>query len=119
MAHNLADFLGEWYGDELPSDDTDSDVTVGTSAVQLVGVNARRIVLRVCNPSGAAIAIGRDASVTTTKCVIVLTAGQTLEMNFLVDTMDVTRSWWAVSVVGGNAIHILETIITGQVATQT
>lgn len=114
MAHNVSAFMSSWFGDELPTDFLDSNVTVGLTAIQLVPNNARRIVLRMSNNGNAVIAVGRDPTVTIATAVVLIAPSQVLLMNVLLDLTDVTRTWWGISSAAGTALHVLEDVMTGQ-----
>ena len=113
MAHNVRAFLREYYGDSLPTYAQDSDVTVGVAAIQLVPANARRILLAISNYGLSSVVIGRDYSVGLTTGVVSIDPGVTLLMDALNDLENITRQWIGIAGLAGNAVHILETILTG------
>jgi hypothetical protein len=112
MTHNVRAALVLLYGDSFAIDTIRSDVTVGTSAAQLVKSNARRISLDITNLGGAPIVFDEDFSVTTSKGYQVA-PGETATLDWLEDFELVTKQLVAISAVAGQSIHIVEKVLIG------
>ena len=112
MAHNVRSLEGLWFNYTLPNDQFPSDKTVGTAALRLVPANARRLKVRFANNGTDIVALGYDASVTFTTGIPV-PPGQIAEFDWQEDYEEVTREFWGISAVAGNAVHITESIMTG------
>ena len=114
MAHNVRALLVELFGDSVATDDTTSDVTIGTVAVQLLTYNPRRVRAILTNLGGAPVVIGRDFAVTATTG-IQIAPGESLEFDWQEDLEDVTRQWVGISAAAGNSVHVHEVILNGTV----
>ena len=110
MARSVAELLADFYDEGFATDDKDSDVTVGTGVVQIVGPSAIRTKFRLCNFGGANVVLGRANNVTATTG-IQLSPGQTIEFDWADDGDDVTRAWFGISAAAGNPIHVIETFL--------
>lgn len=71
-------------------------ITVGTSAVQLLAEDSKRLFFTFVNYGTVPIVIWRDATVTTT-LGIPIPANGVLSFSFLTDGNAVTRQWWGIS----------------------
>ena len=112
MSWVIPDVERLWFGYSLPVDQAESDVTVGVAAIRLVGANARRAKVQFCNFGGSTIVIGASAAVTATKGIPVA-PGVTAEFDWQTDLDRVMEEFWAISAAAGNAVHVVETIMTG------
>lgn len=112
MSWVISDVERIWFGYSLPVDEAESDVTVGITAIRLVGVNARRAKVQFSNFGGSTIVIGTSAAVTAAKG-IPIAPGLTGEFDWQTDYDRVIEEFWAISAAAGNAVHVTETITTG------
>lgn len=112
MVHNVRAALALLYGDSFATDDFPSDVTVGTTAVQLVKANARRIGLDMTNLGNSPIVFELDFSVTATKGNQIA-PGETVTLDWLEDFELVTKQLVGISAFAGQSLHIVEKVLVG------
>lgn len=101
-----------YYGTKIAIRVVESDVTVGTSVVQL-GKNANiRTGIALCNTGGAAVAVGFNNGVTVTTGIILVT-NQSMYLNWQADGEAVSQDLWAISSASGNGVHVIEYVLSG------
>lgn len=91
----------------------ESDVTVGTSVIQLVKSNPQRFWVVFANNGTATIVIShtRNPSATTGWPI---PAGGALGFSWVNDADLSALDWYAISASGGNSIHVLERVASGE-----
>lgn len=104
------DLLEKLFGG--PLDYRETNPTVGTSAVSLVGHNPDRVGLVVVNFGAADISIALDARVSTTRGIRVPSGGGAVTMSCPEDATLTAQNWWSVSGAAGNAVYVLEVMRT-------
>ena len=100
------------YGSELQTRITESDVTIGTSATQLVAGNGARIWLSIQNAGAATIYVSTLSSLAVSQGIIV-NAGGYLTVTWKNDNDLPTVALYAVSGSSGNSVHVIQQILTG------
>lgn len=109
---NAPEFLERQFGAGIEVDLAPGDFTVGITAVILAKPNGRRVRVRLSNFGGGIVALGIDQGVTATTGTP-LAPGETIEFTCLEDFSEPTRQIIGISAVAGNAVHVVETVLTG------
>lgn len=111
-ARDARELIEFYYGIKITTIPRESDATVGTTAVKL-GSNANtRTAIQISNAGAATIAVGFSNSVTATTGIQV-DPGGFLEMAWLTDQELVNSDIWAISAAAGNAVHVVESVLSG------
>ena len=105
----LLSFYGRTFNGQL----TESDITVGTTVVQLAKANAPRFWLTFANNGAATILISNSRAVTSTTGWPIA-AGGTLGLSWIEDADLPTLDWYAISGGAGNSVHVLERVASGE-----
>ena len=113
--NKLRDLIRLYYGDGLVTRRNESDVTIGTSAGSIVGPNPQRVALYLSNWGAASIAIGLTRSVTATTGIIIPTLTG-IQLVWLTDLDFVSEGIFGISAGAGNALHVVETVMVGEVS---
>lgn len=101
-----------YFGTKVLTRVVESDVSVGTSVVQL-GKNANvRTGVALCNTGAAAVAVAFNNGVTVTTGIILVT-NQSMFFNWLTDGETVSQDLWAISSGSGNGVHVIEYVLSG------
>ena len=106
------DLLFAEYGDELVCNFLETDVTVGTTVVQLARGNGRRIWLTMTNWGAAAISLSVNPAVTATTGLIIPPNGY-LNFSWRADADLSTAQIYAISGGAGNSVHVSEQVLVG------
>ena len=106
------EFLTSEYGDPLISDITETDFTVGTSALLIAKRNGATIKRTLTNNGVAAIFIAANPAVAA-NTGIQLGPGQTLIISTLQDFDLASCDLYAISASAGNAVHVIHLRLIG------
>lgn len=98
-----AEFLRTRFGGELTEDEL--TVTVGTSAIALVGGNPDRLLLLFVNLSTNIVYIGLDETVTATSGIRLDSNGGSASIAVQDDGMLPTRQWFAIADGAGSEVY--------------
>ena len=112
IATDVRDLLWHYYGLQLRTRPRESDVTVGTTAVQLGQFTRSRLNIYISNNGANAIFIGFSSSVAVNQGIQVPANGFT-SLTWIPDNELVMQDMFAISSVGGNAVHVVETVVEG------
>jgi hypothetical protein len=104
--------LSSYYGRTFNGQLNESDVTVGTSAVQLVKANPQRFWITFANNGAAAIAISNSRTVTSSTGWQIPPGGA-LGFSWINDADMPALDWYAISAGAGNGVHVLERVASG------
>lgn len=100
------------YGSELECRVRETDVTVGTSAVQLAVMDGARIWLSIQNAGAATVYVSTLSTVAVNQGFIVPSGGY-LFFNWKDDLEFPAMGLWAISSGAGNNVHVVRQILTG------
>jgi hypothetical protein len=92
---------------------TESDVTVGTTAVQLVKANAQRFWVTFANNGAATIQISNSRTVTSSTGWPI-PAGGVIGFVWNQDSDLAALDWYAISAGAGNSVRVLERVASGE-----
>ena len=87
-----------------------SDVTVGTTLIQLVPNNPRRVELILTNWGQGPVAVGFQPTITATTGTPIPPNGGTQTWLVTEDGQQVSWAFFAISATAGNAVHIEEVL---------
>lgn len=82
-------------------------ISVGTTAVQLVGIDPERVHLSIVNLSGASVYVGPFADVSSSKGIRLNSNGGLVGMNVYQDAILPILDWWAVADAAASNVFIL------------
>jgi hypothetical protein len=102
-----------YYGRTFNGQLTESDVPVGTSAVQLVKSNPQRFWVSFANNGAATIVISNSRAVAA-GAGWPIPAGGALGFSWVNDADLSALDWYAISAAAGNDVHVLERIASGE-----
>ena len=111
--NNLRALLELYFGDALHTDGVEADFTVGTTALRILQPNIRRVEVIVTNWGAAAIALGLSNAVTNTTGWIV-GSNSWVSLSWINDLDLCAKELWAISAGAGNAVHVLELRLMGE-----
>ena len=112
--NKLRDLLALYVGDQVRTQGLEADFTVGTTAVRIAQPNIQRVELIVTNWGAAAIALGLGNAVTATTGWIV-NSNAWVSLAWFADLDFVAGELWAISAGAGNAVHVIERRMIGEV----
>lgn len=112
--NKLRDLIDLYFGDGVLTRYTESDVSVGTTSIQLVGPNPQRVVLYLYNLGAATVAFGMNSTVTATTG-IGLPSNSGMVISWFDDLALVGQGFFGISLGVGNAVHVIETFMVGEV----
>lgn len=111
--NKLRDLITLYYGDGVVTRFAESDVTIGTSAGQVVGPNPQRVALYVFNWGAAAVALGLTGAVTATTG-LGIPSNTGLFLFWRDDLALVGQGFFGIASGVGNAVHVIETFMVGE-----
>ncbi len=111
-ATSVRELMELFFGIKMITRVMESDVSVGTSAVQLGTYDNTRIAYVLSNSGSVTVAIGFSNAVTTTTGIQV-PAGGTLFSWWLSDGETVSQDIWGIASGSGNGVHVAEYVLTG------
>jgi hypothetical protein len=109
---NCRELVAIQYGSELESRIRETDVTVGTTVVQLCVLDGARIWLSIQNAGAATIYVSTLNTLAVNQGFVV-PAGGFLFFNWKDDLEFPTLPLWAISGSAGNNVHVVRQILTG------
>lgn len=110
--NSTRDLIASYFGDRLEGAITESDVTVGVTAVKLVAGNRARADLIISNSGAAAVAISTSPAVTATTGMLIPAGGmQKFDWFTYLDLQ--CAEFWAISSGAGNGVHVVEYNLIG------
>ncbi len=105
------DLLKELYGLVNAPYIQESNVTVGTTPVQIRTANAARVELVVSNTGTSNCSVSTSDLVTITQGTVLGSGGGILVEGFRDDLLIPTQEHWAVCAAAGGTLHIVEFIL--------
>jgi len=106
---NIAQVIAGFFGFDLDTDSFESDVTVATTPLRIVPVDARRVAIHLTNTGNDILVISRNQTVTALTGLM-LAPGETLDLYWYNELREIARDWWAISLGLGTTVHIREVI---------
>jgi len=113
---NLRDLLALFVGDTVRTQPLEKDFTVGVTAVQIALPNIQRLNLYIANVGAALIVIGLSQAVTSTTGLVV-PSNTGIAFSWFPDLDQVAAGMWAISANPGNAVHVVERLLIGELPT--
>lgn len=112
--NKVRDLITLYYGDGVLTRYAESDVTIGTTVSQVVGPNPQRAVLYLYNLGAAQVVLALGNTVTATTG-LGIPANTGLVLDWLEDLALVGQGFFGISLGVGNPVHIIETLMVGEV----
>jgi hypothetical protein len=110
LANTLSQFLAAYFGADVATDNPETDVTIGTTAVLIIQNNPRTVRLEISNTGPTAVTLGRSNQVTLTTGDP-LAPGETWEINWLFGLDSVGDAIFGISGGAGGSVHVRQTLM--------
>jgi hypothetical protein len=110
--HSVRDLFTHWYGVLATTQPYETDITVGTTAVQIAEGPNPRIGRIISNTGTNNIALAFNAGVTISTGILLL-QGQAFEMSWLEDGELLFRPMWVIGAGSGSTLHVIDNVLIG------
>lgn len=111
--NSLQELLAAQYGIQTESANDPETTSVGTTVVEILKNNPRRLSVIFVNTGLTYLYLGRRETVSSTTGIWLPPSGSSLALRWDVDGILCSEAWYALSSGAGGTIHILETLIRG------